>query len=1218
MTARREGHQQGTLAEEFRNLCQNRDAAPDVFAFLNTTPTASPHAKAEVLLIDQEFQIEAGHLRPVEEYFSQCPDVAQNEALSLELVASEFRHRTHRGESISVETFLARFPQFQNHLPSLLVSVPRKEAPAESKVADSMDSVTGDTTVDVPLDSPPQEDWQQTLEISADTFLNQPNEEENGDKPNKPRSTVEWEPNEADMQNQLQQVDDTAHENTNETINIDPETLGDMLGQFGTMEITNPNHRSLKSHGQHRGDSPDTLFESGVAYDKDRQLDEFGEYELLGEIARGGMGVVFKARQRKLKRIVALKMILSGNLADAEDIRRFYAEAESAAALDHPNIVPVYEVGEYRGQHYFSMGYVEGQSLADKIADHPLSAREAAQMMKMVAEAVEYAHQHGVIHRDLKPANVLLDAESQPKITDFGLAKRTEADVELTHTGQIMGTPSYMSPEQITGNSSLVGPRADVFSMGGMLYCLLTGRPPFQSPTLLDLLKQVQHQEPVSPRRLTSNLPVDLETICLKCLAKEPARRYQSAQEFAEDLDRFLKGIPVLARPVGQMERAWRWCKRYPVVAGLIAAVIFSLISGATVSTYYAIAADHRATEAMEQFERAETNFERAERNFQKAQAAVDQFFIQVSENTLLNQPGMQPLQHQLLMQALEYYQAFLAERGDDPELQDELAVTHFRVGIITEIVESPEAAIPSFEKARDLQTELLKTHPQEPELLQGLGNTLTALGRVYYRKNGFGRAEKIFQQAVDIRQTLADNQTQDHEAQRELANAYMNLGLVERGRAESLTDPEKQADALEKARKFYDKSQQIRRDLLNQGDLSTEILQRVYRDFGKGATNLGTLHFQMRQVKPGLENYREAASHFEKALNIEPQDQRTTLSLATCLHALAKSETDLNQAWAFGQKALSLLEPLVLANPDVDDYQKELVLLRADLGIVAFDRKQPQQATSLLKQSRSSLDPVLKKFPHDLKLLLKAMTVDRLLLQLATAGEGDLMGGSMGDLMGKLPVQNTQQIADLVQQKVVMENLGGKLRGEFAIELFQLGQQLQRHGHLELALKFSQHGVSLTGRLVDEESPNLNHHQNHQFGLGQLAHQLALDRQHKKAHETHHRRLKALSEFTKRIPENPETELKRANLKFDEAKTYNALAYLSLIQKEPSRTQMELDNAKGLLDSLIAQFPAHQAFFQQELNRTQSLRKQLLNQPAIAEKPASKSPSGIPQKDRP
>jgi serine/threonine protein kinase/formylglycine-generating enzyme required for sulfatase activity len=310
----------------------------------------------------------------------------------------------------------------------------------------------------------------------------------------------------------------------------------------------------------------------------------FGDYELLEEIARGGMGVVFKARQMTLNRVVAVKMILAGSLAGQEDVERFHTEAEAAAKLDHPGIVPIHDVGQHDGQHYFSMGFVEGKSLATRVAQGPLPVREAAEIVKTVAEAVQYAHGKGVIHRDLKPGNILLDQEGKPRVTDFGLAKLTESGSDLTGTGQVLGTPSYMPPEQAAGQVSAVGRQSDVYSLGAILYCLLTGRPPFQAATPLETLLQVQKLEPVAPKNLNPGIPLDLNTIALKCLEKDPARRYQSAQVVAQELQRFLNGVPIVARPISTVERSWRWCKRRPLIPSVVAALlVISSIAGLVV-----------------------------------------------------------------------------------------------------------------------------------------------------------------------------------------------------------------------------------------------------------------------------------------------------------------------------------------------------------------------------------------------------------------------------------------------------------------------------------------------------------------------------------------------------------------------------------------------------------------------------------------------------------
>jgi eukaryotic-like serine/threonine-protein kinase len=305
----------------------------------------------------------------------------------------------------------------------------------------------------------------------------------------------------------------------------------------------------------------------------------FGDYVLIKEIARGGMGVVYQARHTKLNRVVALKMILSGGLASAEEVQRFYVEAEAAAKLDHPYIVPIYEVGELQGRHFFSMAFVEGPSLAKQLRDHPCSPPAAAELLRMIAEAVQYAHTQGVIHRDLKPANILIGAEGRPRITDFGLAKRVEDAAELTTTGQILGTPSYMAPEQAAGRIHAISPRTDVYALGAILYEMLTGRPPFRDANAWETIRQVIQSEPVTPRLLNPNVQRDLETIVLKALDKEPLSRYDSAQAFADDLGRYLRDEPILARRLSSWEKAVRWRRKNRTVAtlGLVLVLLLSV-----------------------------------------------------------------------------------------------------------------------------------------------------------------------------------------------------------------------------------------------------------------------------------------------------------------------------------------------------------------------------------------------------------------------------------------------------------------------------------------------------------------------------------------------------------------------------------------------------------------------------------------------------------------
>ena len=309
----------------------------------------------------------------------------------------------------------------------------------------------------------------------------------------------------------------------------------------------------------------------------------FGSYELLEEIGRGGMGVVYKARQRSLKRTVAIKLLVSGAYSSESLLRRFQIEAESAAGLQHPGIVAIYEFGETDNQPFYAMEYVEGRNLSEVSGGQPLDPARAATYVKAIAEAVQYAHSRGILHRDLKPPNVLIDLDDRPRVTDFGLAKQMDGPSEMTVAGQMLGSPNYSAPEQAAGRQDEVGVASDVYSLGALLYHLLTGRPPFLASTMQETLRLVHETDPISPHLLNPNVPRDLDTICCKCLEKDPAKRYASAFDVASELKRFLNGEPIHARPVSSPERGWRWCRRHPALAALATTVVLALTATSVV-----------------------------------------------------------------------------------------------------------------------------------------------------------------------------------------------------------------------------------------------------------------------------------------------------------------------------------------------------------------------------------------------------------------------------------------------------------------------------------------------------------------------------------------------------------------------------------------------------------------------------------------------------------
>ena len=319
-----------------------------------------------------------------------------------------------------------------------------------------------------------------------------------------------------------------------------------------------------------------------------------GKFDLIETVGHGGFGTVYKARDPELDRVVAIKVPRAGNLAGPQELDRFLREARSVAQLRHPAIVSIYEVGQQDGVPYLVSDFVRGVTLADLLSARRPGFRESAELVAAVADALQYAHEQGVVHRDVKPSNIMIGDDGKPSVMDFGLAKREAGEITMTIEGQVLGTPAYMPPEQARGEGHAVDARGDVYSLGVVLYQLLTGELPFRGTQRM-LLHQVLHDEPRPPRRLNDSIPRDLNTICLKCLRKEPARRYDSAAALADDLRRWLKGEPILARPVGQRERAAKWVRRNPVLAGMTALVVLTLLVGTAVSIGFGIHAMQQA-----------------------------------------------------------------------------------------------------------------------------------------------------------------------------------------------------------------------------------------------------------------------------------------------------------------------------------------------------------------------------------------------------------------------------------------------------------------------------------------------------------------------------------------------------------------------------------------------------------------------------------------------
>ena len=587
----------------------------------------------------------------------------------------------------------------------------------------------------------------------------------------------------------------------------------------------------------------------------------FGDYEILDEIARGGMGVVYRARQISLKRTVALKKILSGQLARADDLKRFQIEAEAAAQLDHPGIVPVYDFGQVDGQYYFSMAYIEGDDLAKRIRERPMEPEASAAMMIKIAQAVGYANAQGVIHRDLKPSNVLLDQAGEPKVTDFGVAKQQTNDSELTVQGQILGTPSYMPPEQAAGSGEQVDQRSDVYALGAILYALLTCRPPFQAATALETVSQVLEQEPVPISQMNASIPRDLETICLKCLQKDPAKRYVSADALAEDLRRYLSDEPILARPPTRLEQLGRWVRKNKTTAISTAVVAAALIIATVVSINFAIETGRQRDEADDQ------------RTIAEAKADVAQETLKFLNNDLLGEETLREMRRQ---GKGEYMSKLLDEAanklegkfGEQPEVEAKVRQT---LGNSYRILGEQKKAFPHLERALALQRELLgDDHPATLNLIHDLGYLLKQQGKL-------DEAESLLREAMEGRR----RQLGDEHPVTLLSINHMGLLLHYQNR-------------LDEAEPLYREALDGRRRVLGNDQVGT--LTSIH--------NMGTLRSSQGRWRQAEPLYREALKGQRRLLGDDHEyTMRSINNLGLCLKRLGKT----NEAETLYREVLDL-----------------------------------------------------------------------------------------------------------------------------------------------------------------------------------------------------------------------------------------------------------------------------------------------------------------------
>lgn len=845
-------------------------------------------------------------------------------------------------------------------------------------------------------------------------------------------------------------------------------------------------------------------------------------YRLLGELGRGGMGVVYKAQDVKLNRLVALKMILAGDFAGSADLARFRLEAETVARLQHPNIVQVYEINVCDGKPFVSLEFVGGGSLDQRISGHPQPPREAAKLVQRLARAMQHAHENKVLHRDLKPANILITADGVPKITDFGLAKKLDEKDSRTRSGSIMGTPNYMAPEQAGGQVRDLGPAADTYSLGAILYELLTGRPPFQGPTVLDTLEMVRSDEPVPPRRLQPRLPLDIETICLKCLEKDQRKRYASSGSLADDLSRFLSGEPIHARPTPLWERGWKWARRRPAAAALAAVSVAAALTLTIGGVLYAQnEARHALKEAQDEQRRAEKEAglrlladqerDRAEVNFHDARDAVHQLTL-IGHRRLANEPHMELVRRDILEKALAFHYRFLKANGDNPSLRWETGMAHLRAGEVENMLGRHEPAEKAYREARTKFDALHKEQPDNPDYRKDLASTLNDLGILLQATNRSDETETVLQESLDIKEGLVRDFPNERDNRRDLGNGYNTRG----------------------------NSRQVQRKLL---DAEADYLKALERFSGLVAEY--PLQLESPAVRGGPKGEDEIRVEYYQGL------AQTHLNLATVWTTLSttpdakKADPPWNER---AEKAIGEAEKLwgalTTRYPDVPHFQQERATTLINRATLRHVNKRPKDADADYRDAETRLAKLADEFPSvpDYRQLLSNAYVNhgQLLRQMNDPNEAKVVW------QASIPV--LQSLVDQFRTQMTYRQLLGRSHNELAIALAQQNQS-------DKALVEWDEAMRLQERLVTDFSAEascwqdlIDSHANRTALLIALSPSPAAEASARQLIAVHLRRTTAFP--------------KVALYGFDLARAEKTHADLLLEQKKPSDARRALDNA--------------------------------------------------------
>jgi len=687
-----------------------------------------------------------------------------------------------------------------------------------------------------------------------------------------------------------------------------------------------------------------SLVDQGKSSKRAPSLMKLGRFELLERLGVGGFGSVWKARDKELDRTVAIKIPRAG-LMTGDEQEMFFREARACAQLRHPNIVSVHEVGRDGDNLYIVSDFVRGVTLGDWLTGQQLTSREAADLCAKIADALHHAHEQGVVHRDLKPANIMIDGDGQPHLMDFGLARRDVGEVTITMDGQVLGTPAYMSPEQAQGEGHSADRRSDVYSLGVILFRLLTGEPPFRGNARM-IINQVINEPAPSPRKLNGNIHKDMETITLKCLEKEPAKRNATAKDLADELRRWLAGIPIHARPISRVEQSWRWARRNPRIAILSASVAALLVAVATLSTIGYASIRREKIKAVQSAAR-----ESALRR--QARQTVDDYFTRVSQTKLLDAPGLQPLRKDLLELARSYHQELVEKGAGDVETLSDLAAAHFRVGEINGLLGDSANAIESFQQAAHVWESLLERRIDTPELKANLATAYVNLANL---RGDFQEVKESIELCNKARQTwelLVREHPADHAFRLSLAQTVDQLANLQLRNGQ-----------FQDAEQSYQDAGAHYAPLMAQA-AETVTVQRL---FAVHLRDKARLYARIGNRKDARDTLVKASEILQSNLRSNPANLSCGRYLATVfsqlgeLHAVANEPND---ALNCLEQARTIQAALAEQNPAVGDIQLEYAQTLVQIIGLEVERQPSGQAPTELGPAKNILLELAKSRAH-------------------------------------------------------------------------------------------------------------------------------------------------------------------------------------------------------------------------------------------------------------